>query len=150
MQKVDCQSIDSCFCSDWYKQLKKPPWTPPGWVFPIVWTSLYAMMGVASWLVWLEGGFEKQVVPLGMYLFQLLLNFIWTPLFFGMHKPGAAFADIVLLWFTILTTIYLFWQVTEVAAYLLVPYILWVSLASTINFYIWVHYTPETSRPKSS
>eukprot|EP00252_Welwitschia_mirabilis_P007413 TRINITY_DN1871_c0_g1_i6.p1 TRINITY_DN1871_c0_g1~~TRINITY_DN1871_c0_g1_i6.p1 ORF type:complete len:128 (-),score=11.45 TRINITY_DN1871_c0_g1_i6:168-551(-) len=97
-----------------------------------------------------KSGFEKQVVPLGMYLFQLLLNFIWTPLFFGMHKPGAAFADIVLLWFTILTTIYLFWQVTEVAAYLLVPYILWVSLASTINFYIWVHYTPETSRPKSS
>eukprot|EP01018_Ginkgo_biloba_P024222 Gb_12795 [translate_table: standard] len=126
--------------SDWYKQLKKPPWTPPNWAFPVVWTLLYILMGVASWWVWLQGGFEKQGIALGVYLFQLLLNFLWSPLFFGLHRPGIAFADIVLLWFAIAGTIYLFWHVDPVAAYLLVPYIIWVTLASTLNLYILIHY----------
>jgi len=130
--------------SDWYKQLKKPPWTPPNWVFPVTWTILYIMMGVAAWYVWLHGGFEKQGIVLGVYLFQLFLNLLWTPLFFGMHNLGAAFADIMLLWFAIATNIYLFWHVEPVAAYLLVPYIVWVTLASTINLYVWIHYVNDT------
>lgn len=130
--------------SDWYKQLKKPPWTPPNWAFPIMWTILYIMMGVAAWQVWVQGGFEKQGIPLLVYLFQLFLNFLWTPLFFGMHNPGAAFADITLLWFAIAATIYLFWHVKPVAAYLLVPYIIWVTLASTINLYVWIHYVNDS------
>eukprot|EP00250_Pteridium_aquilinum_P022772 c25685_g1_i1 orf=42-626(+) len=125
--------------SDWYKQLKKPPWTPPNWAFPVVWTILYFMMGVASWFIWLHGGFKGQSLPLAVYTFQLLLNFLWTPIFFGLHQVGLALVEILLLWTAIAVTIYLFWHVNSLAAYLLVPYIVWVSLASTINFYIWVH-----------
>ncbi|GLJ18035.1 hypothetical protein SUGI_0318250 [Cryptomeria japonica] len=131
--------------SEWYKQLKKPPWTPPNWAFPVVWTILYAMMGVAAWRVWIHGGFENQGAALGVYLFQLLLNFLWTPLFFGLHSPSAAFADIVLLWFAIAATIYLFWHVDAVAAYMLVPYIFWVTLASTLNLYIWIYYNANST-----
>ncbi|XP_057836974.1 uncharacterized protein LOC131047140 isoform X2 [Cryptomeria japonica] len=114
--------------SEWYKQLKKPPWTPPNWAFPVVWTILYAMMGVAAWRVWIHGGFENQGAALGVYLFQ-----------------SAAFADIVLLWFAIAATIYLFWHVDAVAAYMLVPYIFWVTLASTLNLYIWIYYNANST-----
>uniref|UniRef100_A0A0C9QLH7 TSA: Wollemia nobilis Ref_Wollemi_Transcript_28336_779 transcribed RNA sequence n=1 Tax=Wollemia nobilis TaxID=56998 RepID=A0A0C9QLH7_9CONI len=146
--------------SEWYKQLKKPPWTPPNWAFPVVWTILYALMGIAAWRVWIHAGFERQSIALGIYLFQLLLNFLWTPLFFGLHSLSAALADIVLLWFAIAATIYLFWHIDAMASYLLVPYILWVTLASTLNLYIWIHYdakntlhgirSPTEQHPKSS
>ncbi|KAH7438343.1 hypothetical protein KP509_04G010900 [Ceratopteris richardii] len=97
------------------------------------------MMGVSSWLVWLHGGFKGQKLPLAVYSFQLLLNFLWTPIFFGLHQIGLALVEILLLWTAIGATMYLFWNVNTLAAYLLVPYILWVSLATTINFYIWLY-----------
>lgn len=129
--------------SDWYRQLKKPPWTPPNWAFPVVWTILYILMGVSSWLIWLRGGFEKQSIPLSMYLFQLLLNLMWTPIFFGLHRVGLALVEIILLWLAIVETMYLFWHVNPIAAYLFVPYVIWVSLASTINLYIWSYYDSD-------
>eukprot|EP00879_Flechtneria_rotunda_P011725 GHRR01012246.1.p3 GENE.GHRR01012246.1~~GHRR01012246.1.p3 ORF type:complete len:126 (+),score=22.26 GHRR01012246.1:181-558(+) len=79
----------------WYRGINKPSWNPPDWLFGPVWTALYAMMGLASYLVWLEGGFEHQAVPLGVYGLQLLLNILWTPLFFGAHRLDLATADII-------------------------------------------------------
>ncbi|KAG0579595.1 hypothetical protein KC19_4G109300 [Ceratodon purpureus] len=128
----------SCY-ADWYRSLNKPPWTPPGWVFPIMWTTLYILMGVSSWLVWKEGGFAVQGYPLGAYIFQLVLNFCWTPLFFGLHRTGYALVEIVILWLAIAVTIYLFLPVNPIAAYLLVPYIAWVTVATSLNWYIWMY-----------
>lgn len=137
--------------SVWYKELNKPPWTPPNWAFPVVWTILYILMGVSSWLVWLHGGFERQSIPLAAYFSQLLLNFMWTPIFFGLHLVGLALVEIIILWLAIALTLYLFWHVNHVAAYLLVPYLVWVSLASTINMYIWANYNaPKHGAKKSS
>ncbi len=122
---------------DWYASLKKPTWNPPGWVFGPVWTALYAMMGVAAWLVWKRGGFAVQRRPLALFLIQLALNAAWTPLFFGLHRPGLAFAEIVLLWLAIAATIRAFRHVSRPAAWLLAPYLVWVSFASVLNFTLW-------------
>jgi benzodiazapine receptor len=122
---------------DWYAALKKPAWNPPGWMFGPVWSALYMMMAVAAWLVWQRGGFAAQRRPLGFFLAQLALNALWTPLFFGLHQPGVAFAEIVLLWLAIAWTIVAFWPVHRVAAGLLVPYLAWVSFAAVLNGTLW-------------
>jgi tryptophan-rich sensory protein len=122
---------------DWYAMLSKPTWNPPSWVFGPVWTLLYIMMGVSAWLVWKEGGFAQQRKPLTLFLVQLVLNAIWTPLFFGAHELGIAFAEILLLWLAILATILAFRRVSTTAAWLLVPYLLWVSFASVLNATLW-------------
>ena len=122
---------------DWYAMLSKPTWNPPSWVFGPVWTLLYFMMGVSAWLVWKEGGFAQQRRPLTLFLVQLVLNAIWTPLFFGAHELGIAFAEILLLWLAILATILAFRRVSTAAAWLLVPYLLWVSFASALNATLW-------------
>ncbi|GAQ79208.1 benzodiazapine receptor [Klebsormidium nitens] len=122
---------------DWYKHLDKPSWTPPGWVFPVMWTTLYLLMGIASWLVYKKGGFQAQSLPLGVYALQLLLNFSWTPLFFGLHRMDIAFAEIIALWLSIAATIYLFHSVDPTAGYLLTPYIAWVTVAAALNWTIW-------------
>ncbi len=122
---------------EWYAQLRKPTWNPPGWIFGPVWTVLYATMAIAAWLVWRRGGFAAQRVPLGVFLAQLLLNALWSPLFFGLHNPALAFAEIVLLWLAILFTLRLFWNVQRGAGLLLVPYLAWVSFAAVLNFTLW-------------
>jgi benzodiazapine receptor len=122
---------------DWYAALKKPAWNPPGWMFGPVWSALYMMMAVAAWLVWQRGGFAAQRRPLGFFLAQLALNALWTPLFFGLHQPGVAFAEIVLLWLAIAWTIVAFWPLHRVAAGLLVPYLAWVSFAAVLNGTLW-------------
>src|SRR5512137_502575 len=122
---------------EWYASLKKPSWNPPGWVFGPVWTALYSMMAVAAWLVWRQGGWGKQRKPLLLFLAQLALNALWTPLFFGWHRPGVAFAEIVLLWLAIATTLAAFRPVSRAAAWLLVPYLAWVSFAAALNFTLW-------------
>ena len=121
----------------WYADLIKPIWNPPGWVFGPVWTGLYVMMAVAAWLVWREGAWKRQRGPLTLYLIQWLLNAIWTPLFFALHQPGWAFAEILILLVAILTTLFMFWRVRRTAALLLVPYVLWTVFASVLNFTIW-------------
>lgn len=121
----------------WYASLHKPSWNPPGWIFGPVWTLLYTMMAVAAWLVWRRGGFKVQRVPLICFVVQLAFNAAWTPLFFGLHQPGWAFAEIVLLWLAIAVTLAAFWRVHRGAAWLLVPYLAWVSFASVLNFTLW-------------
>ena len=120
-----------------YASLKKPSWNPPGWVFGPVWTALYTLMAVAAWLVWQRGGFAAQRRPLTLFLVQLALNAAWTPLFFGLHRPGVAFVDIVLLGLAIVATLFAFRPVSRVAAWLLAPYLAWVSFAAVLNFTLW-------------
>lgn len=121
----------------WYQQLKKPSWRPPNRVFAPVWTTLYLMIAVSGWLVWRQHGFAGAAIPLAIYALQLVLNILWTPLFFGLHKPGLAFLDIVLMWLAILATIVVFFPLHAIAAWLLVPYLAWVTFASALNFSIW-------------
>ena len=122
---------------EWYAALKKPSWNPPGWIFGPVWSALYTMMAVAAWLVWRQGGWGKQRKQLLSFLAQLALNALWTPLFFGLHRPGLAFAEMVLLWLAIGATLVAFRPVSRVAAGLLAPYLAWVSFAAVLNFTLW-------------
>ena len=122
---------------EWFPALKKPSWNPPSWVFGPVWTALYAMMAAAAWLVWQRGGWKEQRKPLLIFLAQLALNAVWTPLFFGLHRPGVAFAEIVLLWLAIVATLVAFRPVNRTAAWLLVPYLAWVSFAAVLNGTLW-------------
>ena len=121
----------------WYATLNKPSWNPPGWIFGPVWSALYTMMAMAAWLVWKRGGFAAQRRPLSLFLVQLALNAAWTPLYFGLHWPGLAFAEIVLLWLAIAATLTAFRPVSRTAAWLLVPYLAWVSFAAFLNFTLW-------------
>lgn len=121
----------------WYASLVKPSWNPPGWLFGPVWTLLYIMMAVAAWLVWQRGGWAAQRWPLALYLTQWALNALWTPLFFGLQRPGLAFAEIIVLAMALLATVVAFWKVRRLAGALLVPYALWVSFAAVLNFTIW-------------
>jgi translocator protein len=119
---------------NWYAGLAKPSWTPPGWIFGPVWSVLYLSMAVAAWLVWRKG---NAVAPMTLFAVQLLLNAAWSWMFFGLHSPGAAFIDIILLWTTITATTVLFWRRSLVAGLLFVPYLAWVSFAAVLNFAIW-------------
>ena len=122
---------------EWYVALKKPAWNPPPWIFGPVWTALYTMMAVAAWLVWKRGGFAARRGPLALFLTQLVLNAAWTPLFFGLHQPGFACAEIVSLWMAIAATLAAFWPLNRVSAWLLAPYLAWVSFAAALNFALW-------------
>ena len=121
----------------WYATLHKPSWNPPPWLFGPAWSLLYVLMAVAAWLVWRDGGWKMQARALGLFLIQWLLNALWTPLFFGLHRPGLAFAEIIILWLAIAATLVAFWRVRNVAGILLVPYLAWVSFATALNFTIW-------------
>lgn len=118
----------------WYRSLNKPEWNPPNWIFGPVWTTLYLMMGIAAWRVWRRGGFAVNARPLGLFLVQLLLNAAWTPLFFRFHLLGWALAEMVVLWGFIAATIVAFYRRDRAAAYLLVPYLAWVSFATFLTF----------------
>jgi len=120
-----------------YGELAQPSWAPPAWLFGPVWTALFTAMGVASWLVWREGGFGEQRRALSLFLAQLALNALWSWLFFAWRLGGVAFGDIVVLWILILLTTLAFWRVRPLAGALLVPYLLWVSFAAALNFALW-------------
>lgn len=118
----------------WYAGLQKPAWNPPPWVFGPAWTLLYTLMAVAAWRVWKRAGFSR---PLWLYFIQLALNAAWTPLFFGAHALGWAFAELVVLWLAILLTWLSFRKVDAAAGWLLVPYLAWVTFAGSLNFEVW-------------
>ncbi len=122
---------------EWYASLVKPGWTPPNAVFGPVWSTLYILMGIAAWLVWRKAGFSGAPVALGLFVAQLVLNSLWSFLFFGAHQPGLAFIEIVVLWVMILATTIGFWRVTAPAGVLMVPYLCWVGFAAVLNFYLW-------------
>lgn len=121
----------------WYESLVKPAWTPPSVVFGPVWTALYIMMGTAAWLVWRRAGFSGAAVVLGLFIAQLVLNTLWSWIFFGLRNPGAAFIEIIVLWVAILAVLIGFWRVRTAAGVLLLPYLAWVTFAAGLNMQIW-------------
>lgn len=123
--------------SSFYAELVRPSWAPPSAVFGPVWTILYALMGIAAWLVWRAKGFRAARASLVLFLVQLAVNALWSWLFFGWHLGAPAFADIMLLWLLIVTTLALFWRVRLLAGVLLIPYLLWVSFASVLCYSVW-------------
>ncbi len=122
----------------WYQSIDKASLTPPGWIFPVVWPVLYLMMGVALWR-FLESQAPGRARIAGVTLFglQLVLNGLWSYLFFGLHRPGLALIEILLLWLSIGAVIIVFSRHARGAARLLVPYLAWVSFATYLNFEIW-------------
>jgi len=129
----------------WYATLVKPALNPPSWVFGPVWTTLFVLMGIAAFLVFSACKKElpmsekiKIRIAMGLFVFQLVLNTLWSILFFGMQNPAGAFVEIILLWLAIAATIIAFYRVSKPAAYLLLPYIAWVSFAAYLNYSIWM------------
>ncbi|MCS7338173.1 MAG: tryptophan-rich sensory protein [Verrucomicrobiae bacterium] len=121
----------------WYPQLRKPSWTPPNWVFGPVWTTLYILMGTAAWLVWRKRKTERVSKPLIAFAVQLLLNLLWSVLFFGLRSPGAAFVGVLLLFTVLAATLAMFWRVNKLSGALLFPYLTWVSFAAVLNGALW-------------
>jgi len=123
----------------WYATLEKPTFNPPNWLFGPVWTMLYILMGISLYLIWQKGLKKKELrFAFGIFILQLLFNLWWSVIFFGLNNPGLAFVDIVVLWFMIVFVIYLFYEIRKISAWLLVPYLAWVSFALVLNYCIWV------------
>lgn len=127
------QSIHS-----WYPNLTKPNWIPPAWLFGPVWTILYALIALCGWLAYISPSTPQRTKALIFYSLQLVLNLLWSPLFFGLQSPFLALMDISVLWILILITLFYLWQVNRLAAFLWIPYLLWVSYAFSLNVYIFI------------
>lgn len=123
--------------ASWYPILAKPSFNPPNWIFGPVWTTLYILMAIAAWLVWRSAGLPAARTALLLFVLQLALNSVWSLLFFGLHRIDLALIDIVLLLAAIVATTLAFLRHSRVAAWLLVPYLAWVSFATVLNFAIW-------------
>lgn len=125
---------------EWFGLLQKPTWNPPGWVFGPVWTLLYVMMGISVWLISRAPDTTRATLNYAMRLFwlQFMLNLAWTPIFFGLHSPLLAFIVICMLWIAVLLTVSAFSKISIKAAYLLVPYLVWISFALVLNGTIWL------------
>ena len=130
-------ALASIQAQTFYGQLIQPDWAPPGYVFGPVWTILYAMMAIAAWLVWCKGGFRENRLALSLFLAQLAVNALWSWLFFAWFLGALAFADIMLLWLLIATTLWAFWRRHLLAGMLMLPYLFWVSFAAMLNFSVW-------------
>lgn len=129
--------VASANAGDFYRELIRPEWAPPGWVFAPVWSALYVLMGTAAWLVWRERGFRGAGTALALFLIQLAANALWTWLFFAWHRGALAFGEILVLWVLILGTVVAFWRVRPIAGALLLPYLAWVTLASALSYATW-------------
>lgn len=132
-------AVTTANLSDWYNSIAKPELTPANWVFPIVWNLLFLMMGIAGWLVWrAAGGLNEAGGVLSIFAAQLMLNFAWSVLFFGLHRPDLALAEVIVLDLAITATIVGFWWHSKLAALLLVPYLLWTLFATWLTAAIWL------------
>ena len=118
----------------WYAALEKPALTPPNWLFPVVWPILYLAMAIAATLAWRK---RPQITTVAPWLVQLVLNALWSWLFFGLQRPALAFLEITLLWIAIVVNIVVFYRIHKGAAGLLMPYLAWVSFASWLNWQLW-------------
>ncbi len=124
----------------WYQTINKPSFLPPNWLFAPVWTTLFVLMGISAWLVWKQytqaKKLDKQKIRSALLVYggQLLLNIAWSMIFFGWQMPWLAFLEIILLWMAILFTIILFYRIHHVAAWLLLPYLGWVSFAAVLTY----------------
>jgi translocator protein len=122
---------------EWYGSLVKPSFTPPAWLFGPVWSVLYLAMAIAGWLVWRRQRETFATLPLALFGGQLVLNALWSILFFGLQAPGIALVEILTLWAAIFATLLSFWRISTIAGSLFVPYLAWVSFATMLNFEIW-------------
>jgi len=129
--------LASANAGDFYRDLIRPEWAPPAWLFAPVWTLLYLLMGIAAWLVWREHGFRRAAIALSLFLVQLAANALWTWLFFVWHLGAFAFGEILILWLLILCTAIAFWRARPLAGALLLPYFGWVTLASALTYSVW-------------
>ncbi len=120
----------------WYAALAKPPWTPPNLAFPVVWSILFVLNAVAGWLVWMTGGADA-VWPLVLYGASLVINASWSGVFFGLHRMGLGFVIVVMLWLSLAAVIAAFAPISVVAAGLVAPYLIWVTIASALNLRVW-------------
>ena len=120
---------------DWYAQLDKPSWNPPDWVFAPVWTLIYIAIAIAGWLIWRAIGLAHFVLPI--WGLQLVLNALWSALFFGWHRPGLALLDLILLLILIVAFVVLARRRSVLASLLFVPYAVWVAFAGVLNLVIW-------------
>lgn len=128
-------AVASVDAASFYAQLSKPSWAPPAGVFGPVWTALYALMGIAAWLVWRSPGPKK--VALGLFVAQLAANALWSWLFFAWHRGALAAFEVLVLLALIIATVIAFWRASRIAAMLMVPYLLWVSFASALTWAVW-------------
>jgi tryptophan-rich sensory protein len=125
--------------STWYATLEKPPFSPPNWLFAPVWTLLYILMGIAAFLVWRKGLGNRRVrSALIVFLIQLILNTLWSVVFFGLESPLFGLVIISVLWVVILVTVIQFYKISRAASVLLWPYLLWVTFAAVLNYSIWL------------
>jgi len=129
-------AMGSSDASTFYAQLARPAWAPPAWVFGPVWSLLYALMGVAAWLIWRKRGVGVRTALI-LFVVQLAANALWSWLFFAWHLGGLAFAEVVLLWLLIVATVLSFQRISSFAAALLLPYLAWVSLAAALTYATW-------------
>lgn len=122
----------------WYEALQRPSFSPPNWLFGPVWICLYILMGMSFYLIWqkIEKN-RKAKLAAALFLIHLFFNAIWSIIFFGLQNLGLAFADIIIIWFFIIVLIFKFWNINKWSAYLLIPYLLWVSFAAALNYFIW-------------
>ncbi|MEQ1611947.1 MAG: TspO/MBR family protein [Hyphomicrobiaceae bacterium] len=118
----------------WYDSLRKPSWTPPGWLFGPAWALLYVLIAFAGWIVWRADGFG---LPLAVWIVQLLVNGSWSWVMFGLRRIGAAMAVLCLLWLAIITFMALAWPLSTDASLLFAPYLAWVTFAGALNFAVW-------------
>ena len=131
--------LSSTLMNPWFSNLNKPSWNPPSAVFGPMWTVLYLLMGISLWLVWKSTKATNQKeIAITFFIIQLFLNFWWSLLFFKFHSPALALADIILLLILIIITAFHFFPISRTAAYILIPYILWVAFASLLNYSIWI------------
>ncbi|MBL0271367.1 MAG: tryptophan-rich sensory protein [Chitinophagaceae bacterium] len=122
----------------WYQTIQKPSWNPPGWIFGPVWTTLYILMGISLYLIWKSDATPSlKWLAILLFALQLALNFFWSLIFFNQHAIGWALVEIIVLWLSILATIFVFARINNTAAWLLVPYISWVSFAGILTYTIW-------------
>ena len=131
-------SFTSASINTWYVTLNKPWFNPPNWIFAPVWTLLYLIMGIAFYIIWKSEAVNavKQTAVI-LFAAQLLANFLWSLIFFYLKQPGWAMLDIILMWILIVATIFSFGKISSTAAWLMLPYICWVSFAMILNFYLW-------------
>ncbi|MFC1787903.1 TspO/MBR family protein [Patescibacteria group bacterium] len=125
--------------SAWYQGLVKPWFNPPGWIFGPVWVSLYVLMGLSAYLIWQQTKKNKMAFKyLNIFWIHLFFNALWSILFFGLESPGLALANILIIWSLILILMIDFWKIKSISTYLLIPYFVWVSFATILNYYIWI------------
>jgi tryptophan-rich sensory protein len=122
---------------EFYALLVRPAWAPPASVFGPVWTLLYALMAIAAWLIWNERKVRFARIALTLFGLQLIVNALWSWLFFGWSRGGLAFVDIVVLWILICATLVLFWRIRPWAGLVLTPYLAWVTFAAVLNYRLW-------------